>query len=50
LEELERTSIGPFKIEEAVKADDLNKDNWEKYLKSVEQTLDRCQQNNGVLG
>jgi len=34
LEELERTAVGPFKLEESVKADELNKDNWEKYLLS----------------
>jgi len=50
LEELERTAVGPFTLERAVKADELNKDNWEKYLMPVEQVLNRCQRAAGVLG
>jgi tRNA pseudouridine55 synthase len=50
LEELERTAIGPFGLDEAVRADDLNIDNWEKHLISPNQALDRCQSQGGVLG
>jgi tRNA pseudouridine55 synthase len=50
LEELERTAIGPFNLDEAVKADGLNAGNWEKHLISPNQALDRCQRQGGVLG
>jgi len=43
LEELERTAVGPFTLEGAVKADELNASNWEKYLISPEETINRCQ-------
>jgi len=41
LEELERTSIGPFTLDEAVKMEDLNKENWEKYLQNVNDILEK---------
>ena len=44
LEELERTAVGPFTLAEAVKMNDLNKENWEKCLIPPDQALDRCQQ------
>jgi tRNA pseudouridine55 synthase len=43
LEELERTAIGPFKLEEAIKIDELNTGNWEKYLISPANMANRCQ-------
>jgi tRNA pseudouridine55 synthase len=43
LEALERTAIGPFALEESIKIEDLNIDNWEKYLISPSKALDRCQ-------
>jgi tRNA pseudouridine55 synthase len=50
LEELERVAVGPFTLSKAIKIDELNKDNWEKYLLTPEQTINRCQRNKGVLG
>ena len=50
LEELERTAVGPFTLDESVKMDDLNVTNWEKYLISPEQIINRCQRNVSVLG
>lgn len=44
LEELERTAVGPFALEESVKADELNKDNWEKYLLSPASVIARSEQ------
>ncbi len=41
LEELERTAIGPFTLSEAVKMEDLNKENWEKYLQSINDILEK---------
>lgn len=43
LEELNRTAVGPFTLEEAVKADELNKDNWEKYLLSPVSVIARSE-------
>jgi len=43
LEELERTAVGPFRIEETVRIDDLNAANVEKYIFSTEKILARCQ-------
>ncbi len=39
LEELERTAIGPFKLEDATALKDLNKENWESKLRSVAETI-----------
>jgi tRNA pseudouridine55 synthase len=50
LEELERTAVGPFSIDEAVKIDDLNKDNCEKLLIPPETTINRCQKTGPMLG
>jgi tRNA pseudouridine55 synthase len=43
LEELERTAVGPFTLEESIKADELNKDNWEQHLFIVEDVLKRIE-------
>ena len=43
LEELERTAVGPFALEESIKADELNKDNWEKYLLSPASVIARSE-------
>jgi tRNA pseudouridine55 synthase len=44
LEELERTAIGPFMLDGSVKADELNKDNWEKHLLSSADVIARSEQ------
>lgn len=50
LEELERTAVGPFKIEEAHKLVDLNKDNWSNRLISPNEAIARCHPSAPVLG
>ncbi len=39
LEELERTAIGPFRIEEATKLEDLNKENIEAHLIDIKTAI-----------
>lgn len=41
LEELKRTAIGPFTLEESVRLDDLTLDNWTEFLLPNDQIFDR---------
>ena len=50
LEELERTAVGPFTLKESIKADELNKDNWEKYLLSPVSVIARTPMTIGGRG
>jgi tRNA pseudouridine55 synthase len=50
LEELDRTAVGPFSIEEAVRLDDLAGGNIENLLIPKEKILSRCHKDRPVLG
>jgi tRNA pseudouridine55 synthase len=50
LEELERTAVGPFGIEEAVKLADLDQNNWANRLISPNEAIARCHPPATVLG
>lgn len=50
LEELERTAVGPFKIEEAAKTETLNAENWKNQLISPNEAINRCQRATPMLG
>lgn len=45
LEELERTAIGTFSLSEAVKMENLNNDNWKKYLLPPPSVIARSEHN-----
>jgi tRNA pseudouridine55 synthase len=42
LEELERTAIGPFQLEDATALADLNKENWPEKLQSITSIIEAC--------
>jgi len=50
LEELKRTAVGLFKIEESIELEELTPENWMKHLISPNEAINRCQPRHAMLG